>query len=419
MINCSSDFLQALNNPIKQLYLKFEIYDSRMNYITEITKQVTDQDKGDISVVASYISRRRFTHDIVIHTRPIRRTFQFTLDNSSGNFTFGENNFIWINKLVKLYTGLKLLNGQIEYLPQGVYWIMQPSDSHDENGKKVVIQASDKMSKYTDKRGLLTNPLTISQGTNIATAIKAIFTDETMFNFDSITNTVPYDITFEMSKTKFEVANTLAEMAVCNLYYDENGYLRLQQLNLNDLSNYPPVWTFKDGDYFYGGNNRELDQTNLANHIVVIGGSSQTGTVRCELIVHNGYITVIKSDNTGTTTSNINFSSGTQYSVENIGDIPLIWNNGNPDVAITTINDALYRAKYELMKQLGYTEILTLQVAPVWFLDAGDVIQVIDNNNNVNGNYLIDSITIPLTLNKAKIECRKEEEVITDWNLIN
>lgn len=420
MINHSQDFENALNSKApKEFYLKFEIFNSNMNYITEVEKQITSGDRGDIQIVASYIGRRRLTRDITIHNRPIRRTFQFALDNSSGNFTFGETNFIWLNKLVKLYIGLKLSNGNIEYLPQGMYWLTQLQNTHDDKGKKVIIQADDRMSKYVDKRGMIINPLTIAAGVNIATAIKDIFPDETMFNFDSITDTVPYEMNFDIGKTRYEIANTLAELAICDLFYDESGYMRLHQINLNDLQNYSPVWTFTNGDYFYGGSTRQLDKTNIANHILVIGGSSSTGTVRCELIVHDNYITSIKTDNTGTITTQINITSSNTYSVDQIGEIIYLHNNGQPDPAIATVSDAIYRAKFELLKRLGYIEILTMDNnAPVWFLDAGDVVQITDSNNGTNGNFLIDSITIPLTLNKAKIECRKEEQVITDWNLI-
>lgn len=392
MLPASADFLKVLKKPIKQLFLKFEFYDSHMNYIDEFTKQINKNDVGSISINID---------------RPVRRSFSFSLNNINGEFIWGEDKLIWINKRVKVFTGLKLTNGDIEYIPQGVFVLTEPSDSHNFEGKVTTINGQDKFYLMTDKRGKFLNQLTIETGTNIATAIKLIAQDagETMFNFDDVTETVPYELTYQPEDNRYKAIKELADLAKCDIYYDVNGYLRLRRIDLNDISNYPAVWTFKYGDStekFYAGNVRRMDEQITSNHIIVLGGSSQTATARYELIVDE--TDSLWVDN--------------PYSIQQIGDLLYYHNNGNPDGLITTNDEAKWRAKFELMKRLGYTEQVSLSIAPHWLLDGGDIIEIIDGENNVNGRYLIESLSIPLNPQLMTLECKKERKIIDDWDFI-
>ena len=390
MLTASENFLKALQNPIKELYIKLEFYTNTNQYLFEITKLVTQNDLGSLSIALD---------------RPIRRSFSFVLDNSDGKFTFGENKIVWLNKLVKLSLGLKLNDNSIEYVPQGVFRLTNLSDSNGIDGKKAFITGVDKMSKYTDQQGQFVNQLTISAGANIATAIKIIANDETMFNFDTIIATVPYEITFQAGSSKYDAMKQLADLAMCQLYYDEYGYMRLKNINLNDISNYPPVWSFIYNDKserFYAGNIRKLDTNNLSNHILVVGGSSQTGIVSYEL----------KVDETDP------IWTGNSYSIQQIGDYLYMWNNGNPDPVITTVDECKYRAKWLLMKKLGYSQKVSLNISPFYLLDVGDIIQIEDSSNDVTGRYLIESINMPLQPQLMSIECAKEIQIISDWNFI-
>ena len=391
MINASSDFVTALKKPIKQMYLKFEFYDSSMKYIDEFTKQVTQNDIGSISVDAN---------------RPIRRSFSFSLNNINGNFTWGENNLIWINKRVKVYIGLKLANEEIEYVPQGVFILSEPSDTHGFDGKKTTVNGQDKMYLMTDKRGKFVNQLTIQTGINIATAIKIIAQDagETMFNFDTVTETVPYELTYQPEDNRYKALEELALLAKCEIFYDVNGYLRLKKIN-TDLSLEPIEWTYKYGDKnerFYAGNVRKMDETELSNHIRVLGGSSQTATVLYDLVVDETNPLWVDSP----------------YSIQQLGRITYFHNSGNPDGLITTTDEAKWRAKYELMNRLGYSERVSMQIASNFLHEGNDVVQVEDSENNVTGRYRINSFQLPLSPQLMTVELRKFRQVITDWNAI-
>lgn len=671
MIPASNEYIQALKSPIKTAYIKLEFYNSRMDFINEFTKKVNKGDLGGISVNFD---------------RPTRREFSFTLENTDNQFNWGETNLVWIDKRIKLYTGLKLLNGNIEYVPQGVFILTEPIDRHNTDGKKVTINAIDKSFLLTDKRGKFINETKIETGAKITDAIKLIAKGigETLFNFDIIDATVPYELTYQPDDNRWQAIKELSDLARCDVYYDVNGYLRLRKIEIDDFDKEPSVWRYEYGsvqEKFYAGNTRKFEETNLANHIRVLGGSGQTATVIYDLTVdeaathiyaqslitkeifqqstisnlirnNEGYITLpkygvdyaktedSKADfETGTltdlivtdggslqlsegkTTGNrvspvfdissvnivneakiswtsdspintevkietrfstdggstwsvwatatnlntisgltkgldvsngrlqvrqtlitkdasinlelievkVNISSaykkttgtidsivtgfdantdkatkvyinyfketpvntsisvqlsmskdngvtwdawrdvkngdtlisldqmvelqkikikykatmstsdynvtpvlksislnadipdywkGNPYSIQKIGKATYFHNSGNPDPLITNIDDAKWRAKWELIKRLGYSEVLNLESAPVYILEAGDIIEIEDSNNNVTGKYRIKSINIPLIPDKMTCECVKFRNYLSKWKLL-
>ncbi|MFB5759115.1 DUF5048 domain-containing protein [Paenibacillus medicaginis] len=392
MINCSQDFLNALKRPIKQLYVKFEFYDSKMNYINEFTKQVTESDTGSIDVNGD---------------DPVRRNFSFSMTNKNDEFTWGEQKLIWIDKRVKVFVGLKLANGNIEFIPQGVFILNEPKDYHTIDEKKTVVSGQDKMWLMTEKRGKFKYETTIETGANIGTTIMTLAgkVGETLFNFDRVTATVPYKITYQPNDSIYDAIEELALLAKCQVYYDVYGYLRLQNIDLNDFDSNPAVWSYIYGDEnerFYAGNVREMDESDLANHIYVLGGSSNTATCSYELIV----------------TEKDNRWKDSPYTIEKIGDVLYTHNDGNPDSLLTTNDECKWRAKYELMKRLGYSEKLSLSIAPNYLHDVYDIIKIEDPENNVTGKYMIESFSVPLSPDLMSCECLKYRKVIDNWDFI-
>lgn len=394
MIQASPEFIEAMKQPIKDVYIKLEFYTSDMQFLGEFTKKVSKDDIGSISVDRN---------------RPIRRSFSLTLDNKDNEFIWGEDSLVWIDKRIKLYIGLMVADGTIHYVLQGVFLLTEPSDMHRINdGKKAIINCVDKAYLFTDRRGKIVNELTIEEGASVTTAIRLMFEagGETLFNFDSdIDAVVPYELTFSGTDNVWKVGEELAIFAQCDLFYDVNGYLRLKKIDLNDLWLYPSTWTYTYGDIsdrFYAGNMRKFDDTILSNHIRVLGGSSQYAEVLFDLKVDE----------------NESIWENNPYRIEQIGEWTYFHNNNRPDPLITTHSEAFWRAKYELMNRLGYTEKISLQIAPNYLHDASDVIAIIDEENNVSGRYLIESFNLPIVPDLLTVETRKERRIIDDWDFI-
>lgn len=390
MINASADYIAALKSPIKQFFLKFEIYDHKMNYLKEFSKSVTENDLGQINVDSS---------------RPVRRNFNFTLFNKNNEFTFGEDRLLWIDKRIMVYTGLKTRKGEIEYIPQGVFVISEPSDSHRPEGTYTTITGQDKAYLMTGNRGKFKYETTIEVGTKVTDAIRLLAgrVGETQFNFDIVDTTVPYTLTYQPGDSLYTALEELAHLAECEVYYDVTGYLRLRKIDLNGIEYAGTVWKYGEpNDRFYAGNVRQMIEDNLANHIIVLGGSGQSATARYELVV----------------TESDPLWKNNPYTIERVGDLLYFHNDGNLDSLVVTDADAKFRAKFELMKRLGYTERISVSISPNYLHDVYDPIEIVDPMNNVFGKYRIESFTIPLKPELMTMQCAKFNKVIDNWDFI-
>lgn len=389
MINAGINFINSMQSPTTQVYIKLEMYDSNYVYISEITQEVQ-----------SNLGTLNISND-----SPIRRSFSLSLDNSLGEFIFGDSNLIWLDKRLKLYIGLQTWNNDIEYIPLGVFVLTQPQNEHSTKNKNTTINAVDKAYFLTDNRGKFVDNLTIQTGAKITDSIRIIASDvgETLFNFDDVTDLVPYELTYSGSDNRWKAIQELATIAKCTVFYDVYGYLRLKKIDLEYFDNEPISWTYTAGDSFYAGTVRQLDDSNLHNDIVVLGGSSDTATSSYRLTV----------DETNP------IWAGHPYSVQKIGKSSFLWNNGSPDPQLDSVDLCKFRAKYQLMQMLGFTEKVQLSIFPNYLHDVNDVIWVEDSANGIEGSkYIINQIALPLSPAIMTVECIRYEQVISNWDSI-
>jgi len=231
-----------------------------------------------------------------------------------------------------------------------------------------------------------------------------------MFNFDNVIDTVPYELTYSGDSNRWDAMKELAILAKCTLFYDTYGYLRLKKIDLNKFETEPSVWEYKYGspsEKLYAGNIRQFNDSNLANHIRVLGGSSDTAEVIYDLIVDEDDLVYgdLWTDN--------------PYSIQKIGQVTYFHNNSNPDSLITNEDEAKWRAKFELMNRLGFIENVSLTISPNYLHDVDDVIWIQDEENGIDGSkYLIKSIDLPLSPSTMNIDVLKYERVLENWDFI-
>ncbi len=386
MINTTESIREALTSPISEIYLKLELLDKYEKIIDVITHHVSSNSIGDISVDTN---------------RDIRRMFTLTLDNTDGRFTWVENGLIWIdNKKIKLYIGIKTPLG-VEYIPQGVFIVTQPEATHRPKENTVTISGQDKWYLLTGNFGRFTHEITINKDTNIKEAIKIIAENAGIKKMilEDTSITLPYDLTYQIGQNRGNAIKDLAGKAHAygefffDVYFDVNGYLRFEKYKDPLLE--APCWTYKVEDKtLYAGSIRKLDDAELFNHILVLGGSSQTAEFRSELVIDD---TLPEWD-------------GHSYSIQKIGDRFFAWNNGNPDSNIDSQSQCNSRAMFELKRRLRYSEKVSIDLAPNYLHEANDVIEVIDKANGCIGNYQLKQFTIPIKPKLVTAEAVKINE---------
>lgn len=363
MINCSDELISMLQSGNFETTCKIEILDSNENLLEEITENLIIE--GSISVDAD---------------RDIRRSFSLTIDNPDNYYTPGADNLIWLDKKIKLYKGLKLSNGTFEYIPQGIYIFTNPKAISKSALTQVTLNGNDKMAGW----GKRVNNLTIEAGINIADAIMIILDGiESKFNFDDCDEVTPYSLTYQPGTENKKIVKELTDFITWSVGYNVHGELRFKAHPTN-IDQVASVWTYQAEDYtLYAGTEMEIDDTELYNHILTIGASSQNATVSAEA----------KDEN-----------PNSPVSIQNIGDRLYIHNNGSPDSLITTVELAQARSDYELRKKMQVIEKQKISILCNFLHEEGDVITLIDPNINVNDRYELLKFNIPLKMDIVTAE---------------
>ncbi len=62
-------------------------------------------------------------------------------------------------------------------------------------------------------------------------------------------------------------------------------------------------------------------------------------------------------------------------------------------------NDAYSQVKQQLYQQTKYNESIQLQVVPIYHLEAGTRIKVQDSKSQISGDYIVENISVPLSIN--------------------
>lgn len=381
-----------LQAPSLSIKLKLELFNHNWEYQGEITEDVSG-DIGEINCT---------------NQSAIRRSMSLNLTNDTKRYLYGENKLLWLNKRIKVYLGISAYGRPFEFIPQGTFVLSSPSNYNGLNGTLASIELQDLAYLYTDKHGVIKNYLELASGLKITDAIKLVANGgySTRFLFDDIQDTIPYTMSYNPNTSRWQIISELAQKAKCHVYFDVEGLLRLRKIDLAEVKNYPEVWSFKNRDKnekFYVESTRRLEDSNLANCVMVLGGNANTSI----------FLYDIEIDETADPKW-----VGHPYSIQRLGRIQYFHNDGNIDGVIDTQELATYRARYELMKRCGYDEILSMTIHPHYLLEPDDVIYVFDEDNAVDSRYMIETISIPLSPQNMTMECRRENRYFTDWDIV-
>lgn len=308
----------------------------------------------------------------------VRRTLQMDFV-ADAKLEIGQNSPFWINKRLKVFTGIEDYNKNIYWFNQGVYVPTQIDTSVSLTGRTISLSASDKMV-------LAENPVLsvtkILVGTPIHEAIinLAKLYKETKFMTAVQDLQLPYD--YEMS-AEDSIQDAIKEITNlymnCETFYNLNGVLVYDKMKNRYNDNV--MWDFSGNTDFTISRNISADYMKVYNDFVVYGHFFEEG------------------DNAGTQPKHQITISGEQYahhpfSEENIGR--------KHSMVIEEdkyINDAQCkaRAEYELQQSENLINNFSITTVPIYSLnDVNRVINVSDNGKSYK--CLVDSVNYPLDI---------------------
>lgn len=308
----------------------------------------------------------------------VRRTCDITLitDRESTNLV-PDNDFDLLTPFgneLRLYRGVQYSDGTEEYVPLGVFVIIEVAINDTNDGVKIQLKGEDRSIRVA--RAKFTEPYQMVAGTlesSLTALLKNRYPDiETAFPTTnvSITNIV---LGTEQDNDPWKDAVEIAELVGFDLYFDQNGVARMNQFPTLDGS--VVVATFIEGSgTTVTSLNRTISTKSTFNGVIyTIEGTEVTTPIRVE---------VWDEDPASPT-----------YRFGIFGEVPVFIETS----LVATETEAVRAAISLLNIYVGSQEVINWESLVDPTLDAQDVVYVKSNGSKVDRLVIIDSIDIPLT----------------------
>lgn len=215
-----SEITQAQYNTAKQSQRNISIRINLLNF----SKQIIDSIEGQVisgSITSDANSNMRNTCDI-----------QMVVTDSS--FNVEAEGKIWMDRYIQIYIGVEdLKTHQTIWTNKGIYLLNQPTYGYSAESKVLSFQGVDMMALLTDMRGgMLAEAYLIPAGSNVRDVIITIlgvngineYVVDDCKNSDGSIQPVPYDMTFDVGSTWWDVLESLQSILPnYQMYFDVDG----------------------------------------------------------------------------------------------------------------------------------------------------------------------------------------------------
>ena len=326
---------------------------------------------------------------------------------------------IWFNKRVGISVGIEDYMDNTIWFNLGRFAILDCNLSFNPSELLMTLNLADLMA-FLD--GTLGGDLSheirmINKGLSVRQAVISVLQGLVPYSIerievDGLEMNLPYDIEKPSGSTAYEIVSELANLYMgYQFYFDANGYFKLTQIK--DKRNDSYVWDFTDIDLSLSYNN-QMNFTNVKNDIWVYGRTNEYGVQ----IMHNycnrfarkttNEMKSIPSKNindicyvsntdksyvwTGSSWQVLPFNVVSMFNMENIGKKTKVINMST----IYNTEQAKLRSQYTMENFSNFAEKISFATVPIYALDVNTKIKVVKDDIGINGDYLIESVSIPL-----------------------
>jgi hypothetical protein len=289
----TSEDKRLLNQSVHECYVSLELLNNTYKTINTLNGNLISDS---------------FTIDA---TSDIRRTYTLNLIVSDASFNIGENTKIWLDKYLKIKTGvLNLQTGNINWTPMGIYLFTDTNYKYDVSTKELDLTCVDLMAKLTGLRNGQLTGLTTTIG--VGNSIRQVMIDTltqlggfTQYNIYDTGYTVPYDLSFSTNSTVYDILSTLANLySGYEIFFDINGTFVFQPLPT--LVNYDPILTPSELSPIVSSEEVSNSFSNIKNVTEVWGETIEYDRYSSSVTVQNSNTYVLSFTTNATMTSNEN-----------------------------------------------------------------------------------------------------------------
>ena len=328
-------------------------------------------------------------------------------------------NKIWFDKRIKIYVGLSDFNDEIVWYDMGKFAMDKVSAKSGQTDKSIDVNLLDYVA-FLDGTlsGYLSHEtqITVASGVKVNEAIKSIVASlpKVMiddFKIEGLDVLIPYDLSFNPNGTVLDIVKKMIELYMSQeFYFDTDGVFRVQRIR--DRVGDPIVWDFTLDNMDLSINYvNEINMANVKNSVHVWGDTNETTGIQTYWVYRNrwsrknhsnlseltdkqkGDICFLTEENqshmwNGTTFELLDFNVAAQFSIENIGE--KIWSYSSDD--IKDVPQAKLRCEFELTNQSNFSEKINFSSIPIYLLDVNSKIRIKDDDTNINGEYIVETI---------------------------
>lgn len=392
----NDEYLFALNQKHRRYKLRVELLGYYENVVGEITKDVSIDASGQITINNEQITRRSCSLNLI---------------NVERQYLPSSDNPIWFNRKFKLWIGI-VIKDKTYWWSQGVYFTQKATC----DGNVVSIQGVDKGGALdgTIKTGMLDTTYIIESGTTIANVIRDTLmwnetnspylkrnTRATSYPIDPITPII--DSRFNTYHTQNEITlngndyistlfSSLADGYGADAYYNTNGRFIFQQMaDDNRIDGYRFMarqWNFEADGEFYADSNVEY---NFDSYNVVTVYTNESDLVNVSYTAaNNNPLSPLRLDSAG---------------VRRMSDVEIPYVNVSQDEMEQRCKAY---ADYLLMKEAMRGMSISFSSPIIPHLDVNRTIGITDKRFDLDDEtFVVNSITIPLSAEAMQINATR------------
>ena len=347
--------LQSLRN----LHITIEVLDKEDNTVETIEGFATG---GSLAISRTSLIRRTGSVNVVLMDM----------------FKPKKDSLFWMTNKIRLYAGIEDLSTENRVVTNfclGTFHISEPQVSEANGDSSIAIELMDYMSKWEME---IENKIVFSPDTPLHTAVQYLmnFVGETNTSIEFTDLLIPYTLEFEQGSQVVSILEALRDLYMdWECYYDVSGKFHFKQTMFQKKGGEPTVWSFTDKSQHSLSVAKSYTYRGVKNKVVVIGETNaKTGiTPRAE-----SSISTLESP----------------FHENEIG----IQQRVIVESTYSNTAQCQARSRYELFKLSNMQETAEITSIPIYFLEAGDIIEIkSDINQGMMDEYMVDDIGIDLS----------------------
>ena len=268
----NADYISLVKASVIKPKFKIELLDLYENTIGEITKDISADNSGSISIN---------------YQQGVRRSCSFTLSDTFGKYRpMSNDNIFGFNTKFKIYVGLEnIQTGETYWFSQGIFYTTNPTSSHANSNKTVTVNGVDKFGIFTSDTGYnqLEGTYIVPAKSKLYAVVKDILSlelgngymidpKEPHIDAEFIDYELPYDIKKSPGSYMGDILIELGNVLGADIFYDTNGILNITS-GTTDItySKQSSIWDFSDVLPEYSNGSVSLNTIDAINIVKVVG----------------------------------------------------------------------------------------------------------------------------------------------------